>query len=131
MDKDYGPKAGNCRDHHIRRLACAVVLARRLESRRFNWGVDNHLTTIVDNVSPKMFTFIKGLFAGLTNLLIGSIIAGKRYPLQSIGVALLVGMEQTEDASSRPIVNGFARTKFTLCPQKSYCNIGRFSHLIP
>jgi len=92
MDKDHGPKAGNCWDHHIRRLAWSVVPARRLESRCFNWGVDNHLTAIVDNASPKMITFIKGLFAGSTNLLIGSIIAGKGYPLQSIGVALLVGI---------------------------------------
>lgn len=57
----------------------------------FSWGVDNHLTAIVDNASPKMITFIKGLFAGSTNLLIGSIIAGKGYSLHSIGVALLVG----------------------------------------
>ncbi len=58
----------------------------------FSWGIDNHLTAIVDSASPKMITFIKGLFAGSTNLLIGSIIAGKGYPLQFLGVALLVGI---------------------------------------
>jgi drug/metabolite transporter (DMT)-like permease len=58
----------------------------------FSWGIDNHLTAIVDGASPKMITFIKGLFAGSTNLLIGSIIAGEGFPILYLGIALLVGV---------------------------------------
>jgi len=58
----------------------------------FSWGIDNHLTAIVDGASPKMITFIKGLFAGTTNLLIGTLIAGDGFPLLYLGLALLVGI---------------------------------------
>lgn len=58
----------------------------------FSWGIDNHLTAIVDGASPKMITFIKGIFAGSTNLIIGTIIAGEGFPLIYLGLSLLVGM---------------------------------------
>lgn len=37
----------------------------------FCWGVDNHLTALVDGASPQTITFIKGAVAGTTNLVIG------------------------------------------------------------
>lgn len=58
----------------------------------FCWGIDNHLTAIVDGASPRMITFIKGLFAGSTNLVIGTIVSGKGMPLESLGLAILVGI---------------------------------------
>lgn len=58
----------------------------------FSWGIDNHLTAIVDGASPKMITFIKGLFAGSTNLLIGTMIAGEGFPVLYLVLALLVGI---------------------------------------
>ncbi len=58
----------------------------------FSWGIDNHLTAIVDGASPKMITFIKGLFAGSTNLLIGTLIAGQGFPILYLGFALLIGI---------------------------------------
>jgi len=35
------------------------------------WGIDNHLTALIDNITPTQSTFWKGLVAGLINLLIG------------------------------------------------------------
>jgi len=58
----------------------------------FSWGIDNHLTAIVDGASPKMITFIKGLFAGSTNLLIGTMLTGEGFPFLYLGLALLVGI---------------------------------------
>ena len=57
-----------------------------------SWGVDNHLTAIVDGASPRMITFVKGVFAGSTNLIIGMAIAGEGFPLPYLGLALLVGV---------------------------------------
>lgn len=58
----------------------------------FSWGIDNHLTAIVDGASPRMITFIKGLFAGSTNLVIGTILSGKGIPAGFLGLSLLVGV---------------------------------------
>ncbi len=33
----------------------------------FCWGIDNHLTALVDGASPQTITFIKGIFAGTCN----------------------------------------------------------------
>ena len=35
------------------------------------WGIDNHLTALIDGISPAQSTFWKGLVAGSTNLLMG------------------------------------------------------------
>lgn len=35
------------------------------------WGFDNHLTALIDGITPAQSTFWKGLVAGTTNLLIG------------------------------------------------------------
>ncbi len=35
------------------------------------WGIDNHLTSLIDGITPAQSTFWKGLVAGSTNLLIG------------------------------------------------------------
>jgi drug/metabolite transporter (DMT)-like permease len=35
------------------------------------WGVDNHLTALIDGITPSQSTFWKGLVAGATNLAIG------------------------------------------------------------
>jgi len=58
----------------------------------FSWGIDNHLTAVVDGASPKMITFIKGLFAGSTNLLLGCIISGGGFPLRFLWLALAAGI---------------------------------------
>jgi drug/metabolite transporter (DMT)-like permease len=39
------------------------------------WGIDNHLTALVDGITPAQATFWKGLVAGATNLAIGVALA--------------------------------------------------------
>ena len=58
----------------------------------FSWGVDNHLTAVVDGASPQTITFIKGLFAGTTNVLIGSFLPGSGGSIGQMGLALLLGV---------------------------------------
>ncbi|MDO9086759.1 MAG: DMT family transporter [Anaerolineaceae bacterium] len=49
------------------------------------WGIDNHLTALIDGITPAQSTLWKGLIAGTTNLLIGISIA----PLTgSIGIVI-------------------------------------------
>lgn len=58
------------------------------------WGMDNHLTALIDDLSPPSVTFLKGLFAGAMNLAVG-LASGEtlpgpgRWPI--IVAALLVG----------------------------------------
>ena len=35
------------------------------------WGIDNHLTALIDGITPAQSTFWKGLFAGSVNLILG------------------------------------------------------------
>ena len=47
-------------------LACALVLAACM-----CWGLDNHLTALIDGITPAESTLWKGLAAGATNLALG------------------------------------------------------------
>ncbi len=38
------------------------------------WGFDNHLTALIDGITPAQSTFWKGLFAGSVNLLLGLVL---------------------------------------------------------
>jgi drug/metabolite transporter (DMT)-like permease len=49
------------------------------------WGLDNHLTALIDGITPALSTFWKGLIAGLTSLTLGLLTA----PLQAGGTTLL------------------------------------------
>jgi drug/metabolite transporter (DMT)-like permease len=40
------------------------------------WGFDNHFTALIDGISAVQSTFIKGLFAGTVNTVIGSFLPG-------------------------------------------------------
>ena len=55
------------------------------------WGVDNHLTALIDGITPSQSTFWKGLAAGVTNLTIGCAIAPPPGDLLPILAALFVG----------------------------------------
>lgn len=57
----------------------------------FSWGLDNHFTALIDDLSPVQSTILKGLAAGTTNLLIGLALAGGAPALPPVGKALLVG----------------------------------------
>ncbi|HEY4693061.1 MAG TPA: DMT family transporter, partial [Bellilinea sp.] len=47
-------------------LAGLLVLAACV-----SWGIDNHVTALIDGITPAQATFWKGLAAGTTNLVIG------------------------------------------------------------
>lgn len=55
------------------------------------WGFDNHFTALIDGISPVQSTFIKGLFAGTMNTLIGVSAAGSVTSAGLIFLALTLG----------------------------------------
>jgi drug/metabolite transporter (DMT)-like permease len=56
------------------------------------WGLDNHLTALIDGITPAESTFWKGLLAGVTNLGLGLLIAPWRAAPAELGLALLTGV---------------------------------------
>ena len=55
------------------------------------WGLDNHLTALIDGITPARSTLVKGLVAGSANLGIGLSVAPFVAPASSLIVALAVG----------------------------------------
>ena len=55
------------------------------------WSIDNHLTALIDGISPAQSTFWKGLVAGSTNLLIGISLAPLGGSLASVLGGLALG----------------------------------------
>jgi len=57
------------------------------------WGIDNHLTALIDGITPAQSTFWKGLFAGSVNLglglLIGNYSASGLQTLASLGLGVI------------------------------------------
>jgi len=57
----------------------------------FCWGVDNHLTALTDGATPQAVTFVKGIMAGLVNLMIGISISDTPVAFNTVFAALIVG----------------------------------------
>jgi drug/metabolite transporter (DMT)-like permease len=55
------------------------------------WALDNHLTALIDGITPAESTFWKGIVAGCVNLTIGLTIAPNLPSLSNIGAGLLLG----------------------------------------
>lgn len=55
------------------------------------WGLDNHLTALIDEISPQSTAFFKGLFAGLINLSIGLFLANYGAGWRQLAGALVLG----------------------------------------
>lgn len=55
------------------------------------WGLDNHLTAMIDGITPSQSTFWKGLVAGSTNLALGLLVAPFGATATSTTLALAVG----------------------------------------
>lgn len=55
------------------------------------WGLDNHLTALIDGLSPSQSTFWKGIVAGTINLTLGIALQPHLASLNVIGVGLGVG----------------------------------------
>ncbi|KZX15744.1 DMT family transporter [Methanobrevibacter filiformis] len=58
----------------------------------FCWGIDNQLTSIVDNYSIEFITFLKGIVGGGINLTIGLIIANSLIAIDLVIYGLLLGI---------------------------------------
>lgn len=58
----------------------------------FSWGVDNQLTSIVDGYSPEVITFIKGIFGGGINFIVGIVIAGQFIPWDLLLYGIILGI---------------------------------------
>ncbi len=56
------------------------------------WGMDNHLTALIDGITPAQSTLWKGLAAGTTNLIIGLALAPLTAPVGSVFGGLGVGV---------------------------------------
>jgi hypothetical protein len=56
------------------------------------WGLDNHLTALIDGITPSQSTFWKGLVAGVTNLTIGIVLAPLPAAAAPLFAALGVGV---------------------------------------
>jgi len=56
------------------------------------WGLDNHFTALIDEISPTTNTFFKGLFAGPINLLIGFTAGSFVGEPSVIGYSLILGI---------------------------------------
>lgn len=55
------------------------------------WGLDNHLTALIDGITPEQSTFWKGLVAGGFNLTMGLSVEGRGFAIGSAASAMLVG----------------------------------------
>ncbi len=58
----------------------------------FCWGLDNHLTALIDGISPAQSTFWKGLLAGTVNLAIGLLVEPLHAHALQLGLAMLTGV---------------------------------------
>ncbi|VEP14609.1 conserved membrane hypothetical protein [Hyella patelloides LEGE 07179] len=56
------------------------------------WGLDNHLTALIDGISPAQSTFYKGIVAGSVNLFLGILIQPSTTSASNIFIALGIGM---------------------------------------
>ncbi|HHY88887.1 MAG TPA: EamA family transporter [Chloroflexi bacterium] len=56
------------------------------------WGIDNHLTALIDGITPAQSTFWKGLVAGSTNLAIGLALAPLTAPAGTVAAGLGLGV---------------------------------------
>lgn len=56
-----------------------------------SWGLDNHLASLVDGISPAQSTFWKSIIAGTVNLIIGLLITPYTASFKTLIFALLLG----------------------------------------
>ncbi|MFA6318754.1 MAG: DMT family transporter [Elusimicrobiota bacterium] len=55
------------------------------------WGFDNHFTALIDGITPTGSTFWKGVVAGTTNLVLGSLLGPWDASLAQVGIGLVIG----------------------------------------
>jgi drug/metabolite transporter (DMT)-like permease len=55
------------------------------------WGLDNHLTALIDDLTPQQTTLWKGVVAGVVNLAVGAVIEPLQVRPAVLAAALVVG----------------------------------------
>lgn len=55
------------------------------------WGLDNHLTALIDGYTPAQSTCVKGLAGGVTNLGLAFVVGDVAFAVDLVGYGLLVG----------------------------------------
>jgi drug/metabolite transporter (DMT)-like permease len=55
------------------------------------WGIDNHLTALIDGLTPQQSTFVKGCVAGAVNLAIGLLLGPGLPAAGTVAAALALG----------------------------------------
>jgi drug/metabolite transporter (DMT)-like permease len=71
--------------------ASGLISAILITAACFCWGIDNHLTALTDGATPQAVTFVKGIMAGMVNLIIGFSIADTQIVYNNIIASLIVG----------------------------------------
>ena len=56
------------------------------------WGIDNHLTALIDGITPAQSTFWKGAIAGTTNLIISVLLEPYGKAMWDVASGLIVGV---------------------------------------
>ena len=56
------------------------------------WGLDNHLTALIDEITPTQSTFWKGAIAGTTNLIISFLLEPYGKAIWVLGLGVIVGV---------------------------------------
>lgn len=56
------------------------------------WGLDNHFTALIDGITPKQITFLKGIVTGFVNFAIGMVIDRNLPSYQLILGAVVLGV---------------------------------------
>ncbi len=55
------------------------------------WGIDNHLTALIDGISPAQSTFWKGFIAGSVNLILGLFLGSYQASVMNTAAGLVLG----------------------------------------
>jgi len=71
--------------------AAGLVPAALVLAACICWGLDNHLTALIDGITPSQSTLWKGIVAGIVNFAIGIVLAPILAGFATVAIALLVG----------------------------------------
>lgn len=71
--------------------AGAVIPALLVALACLCWGIDNHLTALIDGLTPQQSTFVKGCVAGAVNLSIGLLLGPGLPAAATVAAALALG----------------------------------------
>jgi drug/metabolite transporter (DMT)-like permease len=80
------------------------------------WGLDNHLTALIDTMTPSQIAFWKGIIAGSVNLGVGLSLAPLNVGLPILSAALLVGVPPIGEDMCLPRQDRILRNPLSAVP---------------